>query len=764
MADQRAPSSAVVSGTPPSAPQSTDRSDSNDGTARGVGEEADPSSGPGEDRLTDAARNCPSVGGLAAAPLFSDEGDPHHSDDATLVNMGNADGERDADGDGDLDDESAAFRRLIARGLSELGQSPDRLSHVYLKLSIPNAGITDISRLRTFQFIQTLCLAGNSISDLSCLGVMRYLTRLDVSNNCLREVLGFYPPPYNLEEIDFSRNQIKEIPDLSVHRFLKAICLDDNFITEVKGLSLRFLIHLSLARNSIASIQNLDHLPIQYLDLSSNRISSLDGLQTLVELENLNLSGNAIISLKGLSIHHRHLRTLRLESNQISDPSNLVFLQQLHFLTDLFLRDNPIEANAAVSTTSLSSPKPPETPVSPRRAYRLAVAFKLQNLTALDGLPLGHEEKVAAVNLHDPPPSVVASVQHASMLKKQTRLYAKIKAEDLMRATRLRPIVLCGPNGVGKRTLTSRLLNEFPHIFGLSVSHTTRKPRPGEENGVHYHFVSKEEMTAMIDEGKFIEVVSLFGYMYGTSTDAIDKVTEEGKVCIMDLEIEGVLALRRTHLKPRYVFITVPTLEILQDRLKGRLRSPRGQRPRSPALLNRSSQPHQLPTPAPTLPDPQGPISSRPTSSAQPRTTTPPSFGAASRELMPGERRTPVEASLAAGASGLAEGVARNHEEGQMPAGARSPIISDGMPINVGSMTGEGLAHGSEIARSVEQLADELDVELDVQKWMAKAKMMLSYSELEQVFDTRIVNDDPDRAYQELRDFCYQHVFSVLGE
>lgn len=72
----------------------------------------------------------------------------------------------------------------------------------------------------------------------------------------------------------------------------------------------------------------------------------------------------------------------------------------------------------------------------------------------------------------------------------------------------------------------------------MSVSHTTRRPRTGEEDGVAYHFVSRHEMEAMIEAGKFVEVVSLFGNMYGTSVEAVDKVTEEGKVCIMDLEIE----------------------------------------------------------------------------------------------------------------------------------------------------------------------------------------------------------------------------------
>ena len=94
------------------------------------------------------------------------------------------------------------------------------------------------------------------------------------------------------------------------------------------------------------------------------------------------------------------------------------------------------------------------------------------------------------------------------------------------------------------RTLTRRLLEELPHIYGLCVSHTTRKPRPGEEHGVHYYFVTKPEMERMNAAGKFVEYVTLFGNNYGTSMDAIDSVTEQGKVCILDLEFEVCFARR----------------------------------------------------------------------------------------------------------------------------------------------------------------------------------------------------------------------------
>ena len=68
-----------------------------------------------------------------------------------------------------------------------------------------------------------------------------------------------------------------------------------------------------------------------------------------------------------------------------------------------------------------------------------------------------------------------------------------------------RPVVICGPSGVGKGTIITKLMVEFPDTFGFSVSHTTRGPRPGEENGVHYHFAEKSVMETQIANGEFLE-------------------------------------------------------------------------------------------------------------------------------------------------------------------------------------------------------------------------------------------------------------------
>lgn len=93
-----------------------------------------------------------------------------------------------------------------------------------------------------------------------------------------------------------------------------------------------------------------------------------------------------------------------------------------------------------------------------------------------------------------------------------------------------KPVVISGPSGVGKGTLISMLMKEFPSMFGFSVSHTTRAPRGMENDGVHYHFTEKSIMEKEIKEGKFLEFASVHGNLYGTSVEAVELVADAGKV------------------------------------------------------------------------------------------------------------------------------------------------------------------------------------------------------------------------------------------
>lgn len=80
----------------------------------------------------------------------------------------------------------------------------------------------------------------------------------------------------------------------------------------------------------------------------------------------------------------------------------------------------------------------------------------------------------------------------------------------------LKALIICGPSGSGKSTLLRRLFDDFPDKFGFSVSHTTRNPRPGEVNGLHYHFTTREEMEAAVQNGEFLESAVFANNMYGT--------------------------------------------------------------------------------------------------------------------------------------------------------------------------------------------------------------------------------------------------------
>ncbi|CAG8500767.1 14949_t:CDS:2 [Funneliformis mosseae] len=137
-------------------------------------------------------------------------------------------------------------------------------------------------------------------------------------------------------------------------------------------------------------------------------------------------------------------------------------------------------------------------------------------------------------------------------------------------ADTLRPVVVSGPSGSGKSTLLRRLFKDYPDKFGFSVSHTTRSPRQGEENGVHYHFVTRNEFVNLINQNKFVEHAEFSGNLYGTSIEAIRSVSSLGKICILDIELNGVKAVKKTDLNARFVFIKPPSLEALEKRLLGR--------------------------------------------------------------------------------------------------------------------------------------------------------------------------------------------------
>ncbi|KAL2164832.1 hypothetical protein VTH06DRAFT_128 [Thermothelomyces fergusii] len=133
-----------------------------------------------------------------------------------------------------------------------------------------------------------------------------------------------------------------------------------------------------------------------------------------------------------------------------------------------------------------------------------------------------------------------------------------------------RPLVISGPSGVGKGTLYNLLFQRHPDTFTLSVSHTTRRPRPGEQDGVHYHFVTKEQFLELKAQNGFLENAQFGDNFYGTSKATIEEQTAKGRTVVLDIELEGVKQIRASGFPARYVFIAPPSEEELERRLRGR--------------------------------------------------------------------------------------------------------------------------------------------------------------------------------------------------
>jgi guanylate kinase len=130
-------------------------------------------------------------------------------------------------------------------------------------------------------------------------------------------------------------------------------------------------------------------------------------------------------------------------------------------------------------------------------------------------------------------------------------------------------LVITGQSGAGKGTLIKRLLERFPQLR-LAVSATTRARRPGEIEGVHYHFISDEEFERRLAEGEFLEFhVFPWGQRSGTLVSEIERIGAEGDICVLELETEGALNVAEREPRAVTVFITAP-LDELERRLRER--------------------------------------------------------------------------------------------------------------------------------------------------------------------------------------------------
>ena len=132
-----------------------------------------------------------------------------------------------------------------------------------------------------------------------------------------------------------------------------------------------------------------------------------------------------------------------------------------------------------------------------------------------------------------------------------------------------RLLVIAGPSGVGKGAIVARLLTALPDLE-LSVSATTRRPRPGEVDGRHYFFVDRSRFDEMIEAGGFLEWADIFGERYGTPREAVERSLRSGRDVVVEIDVQGARQVRATTPDAFMVFLTPPSLEELERRLRTR--------------------------------------------------------------------------------------------------------------------------------------------------------------------------------------------------
>jgi len=129
--------------------------------------------------------------------------------------------------------------------------------------------------------------------------------------------------------------------------------------------------------------------------------------------------------------------------------------------------------------------------------------------------------------------------------------------------------IVSAPSGAGKTSLVRRAVAEVADL-AVSISHTTRQPRPGEVNGEHYHFTDRAGFEAMIDDDRFLEYAEVFGNFYGTSVDAAQRCLGAGQDVILEIDWQGAKQVRKKLDDVVSIFILPPSRATLIERLRGR--------------------------------------------------------------------------------------------------------------------------------------------------------------------------------------------------
>jgi len=170
--------------------------------------------------------------------------------------------------------------------------------------------------------------------------------------------------------------------------------------------------------------------------------------------------------------------------------------------------------------------------------------------------------------------SLIALVLRYYWQRKTSREFTRnVKKENSSaRGKKKIPIVVLGPSGVGKGTLLKMVREQLPGHFAVAVSHTTRQPREGERDGVHYKFISVDEFQNMVARKDFIEYAWVNENLYGTSIKAVEDVGKKDLICLLEIDLQGARAIKELGIECKFVFIRTSgdTLSIVRQRLHNR--------------------------------------------------------------------------------------------------------------------------------------------------------------------------------------------------